>query len=343
MAYAEGQISGGSGAVVADILAAWNTAITGTTGWSQEYSSTSGVYKYVWKCDHTVAGNSLGVDFYVCAWGTGSGPSNTVFLSVAEGWNSGTTSAEYMPIVRQSTGSDCRRSTAATAASSWPVTTNNSTSSTSNPMGIGMTVAQSGYWFLNIHNDRITAAVNSSCVYAGAFESLVVTPATNDPVPLGVFNLNANSSTSSTSSSGVEYWHSAGAATRWAMNPSLTLSNFTGSGYNYNNNGASLSLAVQTGQNGATVGNNAASGLDPYTGDTGLIVVPILIHNSIAFSESVYFNGVGAMVRPTSYGVWRGKLKGVVYPGPGFLNTVTIDTDTYVGATSSGGYAVLKG
>lgn len=339
MAYAEGQISGGSGAVVADLLAAWNTAITGTTGWSQEYASTSGVYKYVWKCDHTVAGNTLGVDFFVCAWGTGSGSSNTVFLSVAEGWNSGTTSAEYMPIVRQSTGADCRRATAATAASSWPVTTNNGNSSTSNPMGIGMPVVQGAYWYLNIHDDRITAAVTNRAVYAGAFESLVVTPATNDPVPLGVFGMSTSITTSSTAS-GAERWDNGGAATRWAMNPSITGSNFTDSA---GNSGASLIIQEQTGAVGNDPTSVTGTGLDPYTGNTGQPAAPVLVRNHISTRPSTYYAPIGSMVYPIIFGVWRGKLKGVIYPGPGFLNTVTIGSDTYVGAGSVGTYAVLKG
>lgn len=327
VAYAGSHIVATTALSSAYVQTTLQTVIPSHSNWSLVESTTmnaGAVSCDVYKCSSV--GNGLGVDFYVAVMLSGS----NVSLGIAEGYNTSTHKpkrpATHAPVALNTLQADGGFMPATTEIDWFNGTFNPGggagtvfASASANPMYTGSAVDD---WHVSLAADGFFffSRAAGTFGYAGVYESLVATPATNDPLPLLVGQGGLGNSMS---------------IVHQAMRHPLCGGQSIGYGTNCNGNAAtgsentSTPFSVAWSQPGAmgTIGNGVtADNTDLYAGGA-TNVNRVLILNS--------FVNTSATVGRDKNGYARGFHKRVrqmtsVITGMTYGDTVTIDGVTYM-------------
>lgn len=309
-------------------IAGW---LPSQTGWSLEAQWTSGttvcdVYK-------SAAATNGNVDFYVYVMRQTTSTTLIHFL-LSEAYDDGAKTATYIMQATNNaagstsaytTDSDCRN------PGTYSLT---ATSGNSAPNWARLDITGLSQWGCHAFTDGVwftgkTATTYGFYFHAGYFNSLVYSPATNDPVPLGAMwngSKSGNLFLWPNGKGGVSNGTDASTAafTRWAMFPSTS----TGSNNALYSNGHGLTAcsAVIAGfpyQNSMWLPNSPY--LDKYQAATpkGVVALPYLLS---VFSKNVTAD-------PPQYGIIRGRCKNVVATSTSMAaawgDTLEVDGATY--------------
>lgn len=282
------------------------TTIPTHSAWSLvESSTTSGALPVdVYKC--AAAGSGLSADFYVAVYQSAA----SLFLQIAEGYNSST----HRP-KRCALNASTALQTLQADGGLMPATTEiDWAAGTYNPGGGALSAfalatiapAVTDDYFIVVAKDGLALSIRTAAqlIYAGAYDSLLPTPATNDPLPLCVWKSNAS-----------------GAALRQPMKGSASIGlagNLNGSG-----NGQVPNAALLNNWNLGTVGAAATDNFDFYVGNP--TADKFGIQNSWTPGSATVGRNINGWLR----GSFR-LVRGIAVPvGAIWNDTATVDGTTY--------------
>lgn len=309
-------------------IAGW---LPSQTGWSLEAQWTSGttvcdVYK-------SAAATNGNIDFYVYVMRQTSSTTLIHFL-LSEAYDDGAKTATY---IMQAGNTAAGSSSAYTTDSScrnpgaYSLT---ATSGNTAPNWIRFDITGLSQWGCHAFDDGVwftgkTGITTGFYFHAGYFNSMVYTPGTNDPVPLGAFwngTRNGNyylwPNNQGVYGNGTTDSINGAAFTRWAMNPSTsTATNYTAYNGKHGLSGHAACFAGGPARYGPTPN---ATNQDKYQAATPGGSV------SLTYLMSVFSKGATDGVQ---YGWVRGRAKNCVSPtnamSAAWGDTITVSGETY--------------
>lgn len=312
---------------VDDLIDQIATSITGLANhWSvvqNGYTGQSNYYRTVLKCAST--GSGLTADFFVILYRYST--DNFLYMTVCESYDETTNTIGGYPFLQHTSDADCKVTSTSTTLT-YQIARFSYSSSSSVAAG-KTTIETSNKVALFVYEDGIAVSARNPTggtyepIYAGAFNSLVVNPAVNDPLPLGLFAYRRN----------LEYENPAyftGFFTRWAMNPSRSAPASPPSPYMPSRVATLVPQVIEDvliRTSSTTSGNYGNT--DPYVGTAGFKAAPVAIANA-PIVNTVSFSEFGS---DTIIGVVRGTMKNtLVGPVSNWGDTLTIGSEVYQSA-----------
>jgi hypothetical protein len=311
--YVTNTLNAASATPASDLRAAIVTAATGAglglTVLDDAYNDTTYVRSVI---KYPIATTGLAYDFYIVLWHATAGTGD-LFAQITELYTAGSTHQ----MTRIGLG---RGAYALTADKSYNGATGIALAVSSATLnGVRWRTAGQTNYSIFIYATGITIATlatANNAHYLGAFTSLVTSPATNDPITIGYFNLNQISATNYDNTvGGMSNATRAAMVAAGSITYALWLSPF---------NGLSVNTDV-----------TAAAQYDLYQGNAPM-VEPLMITVTLGSAPSL----VSSIANNSTWGYLRGKLPNhVISKGGAYQDTITFSGLTYqnTGVTLNGG------
>jgi len=321
--YYEGQV--GASNPADDLRVAIATNVINVTGWSivdDAYSASSKIRSVLKLASGT---SGLATDLYITLINSTTAGGTKLWAYVSEAYDTGTHLATYPAYPNASTDSSCR------FTSGYPTTIGNYMSDsggqaqgdTTNYTVRGaaniITTGPNGFWAMNVYADHILITTNTGTIplYIGKFTTMVITPETNDPNPICMWQAATPAVANCNYYGGYNIRANSAIFTRWAMNPSYTHN----TSYAHDWMCSAYAQTPYSVQSSTLSLGYFSSTTDPYSGSVGVPFVPIVLLNAAH---------INLATTGTSKGLFRGKLKDIAYTGG---NGTWGDTMTIAGET----------